>query len=99
MSNEESAEEFAVTLRPTRTGFKHPHDEGKILRLWEGETNRGQKVVLLSYGFYCEGVFEGMDYTPIDSAALSDVPANIQDRLAAINALTGNPAKTEPDSA
>lgn len=80
---------FSVTLTPTRQGFKHPDDEDKMLRLWLGETSLGQPMAMLSYGFYTEGKFEGMDYTPIDTSTLELIPLVMKDRLDAISKLTG----------
>lgn len=74
-----SDQEFTVTIRPTRKGFRRADKpEGPaFLRLWEGHTSKGERFALLSYGAYGPvgpSGFDGFDYTPVDLSQLEIVP-------------------------
>lgn len=87
MSDEPVNDDFSVTLRPTRKGFLLHEGDDRMLRLWVGETSTGQELGLLSYGMFCETQLWGFDYTPVDLSALPIFPVDINERLAAVNAM------------
>lgn len=81
----EDSNEFSITVKPTRKGFVR---DGQFYRLWTGQTNTGQEVILTSFAIQCaEDQFEGFDYTPIDLSGLPDLPEDVHERTVKVREL------------